>query len=66
MFDFNIFRTEFEEKNRQNQMRTPKLISSQYTNACNTVRYSHHDLQIQHRSIPKINFNRDESPPPPG
>ena len=28
MFDFNIFTTEFEEKNRQNQMRIPKLISS--------------------------------------
>ena len=28
MFDFNIFTTEFEEKNRQYQMRIPKLISS--------------------------------------
>ena len=28
MFDFNIFRAEFEEKNWQNQMQIPKLISS--------------------------------------
>ena len=26
MFDLNIFITELEEKNRQNQMRIPKLI----------------------------------------
>ena len=28
MFDFNIFTTDFEEKNWQNQMRIPKLIST--------------------------------------